>query len=72
MSHNKCNHSFIQQLNLSAVFQVPMNFIRRLISLSIKVYYRLSIVSEIIYATPTFHMSVILFRLIVIDSLKTH
>ena len=45
-----------------------MNFIRPLISLNIKVYYRLSVVSEIIHATPTFHMSVILFRLIVIDS----
>ena len=57
------------KLNLSAVFQVPMDFIRRLISLNIQVYYRLTVVSEIIYATPTFHMSVILFRLIVIDSL---
>ena len=35
----------------------------------LKVYYRLSVVSEILYATPTFHMSVILFRLIVIDLL---
>ena len=32
-----------------------MNFIRQLINLNMNVYYRLSVVSEMIYAKPTVH-----------------